>query len=195
MIHPAAVAGPICAYLLGSIPTGVIIARARGIDLQKTGSGNIGATNAARALGKKVGAIVLLFDALKGFAPVFLAARWLPVSPLIVALMGFCAILGHVFPVWLRFHGGKGVATAFGVFLAIAPLAAAVALVTYVLAYLLFRISSVGSLAGATAFVVALVLMRPPDAYLILGGAAWLLIVASHRANIRRLLKREESKI
>ena len=191
----AAVAGPICAYLLGSIPTGVIIARARGIDLQKTGSGNIGATNAARALGKKVGALVLLFDALKGFAPVFFAARWLPVTPAIVALMGLLAILGHVFPVWLRFRGGKGVATAFGVFLAVAPLAAAVALVTYVIAYLLFRISSVGSLAGATAFVVALVLMRPSDPYLFLGGAAWLLIVVSHRANIRRLLKREESKI
>jgi acyl phosphate:glycerol-3-phosphate acyltransferase len=194
-MHPAAVAGPICAYLLGSIPTGVLFARVRGVDLQKTGSGNIGATNAARTLGKKVGAVVLLCDALKGFAPVFVAARWLPVPPLVVALMGLLAILGHVFPVWLRFHGGKGVATAFGVFLAIAPLAAAVALVTYVLAYLLFRISSVGSLAGATAFVVALVLMRPNDAYLLLGGAAWLVIVISHRGNIRRLLRREESKI
>jgi acyl phosphate:glycerol-3-phosphate acyltransferase len=194
-MHPAAIAGPIGAYLLGSIPTGVIVARARGIDLQKTGSGNIGATNAARAMGKKVGALVLLFDALKGFAPVLIAVNWLPVSSAIVALMGLLAIAGHIFPVWLGFRGGKGVATAFGVFLAIAPLAAAVALVTYILAYLLFRISSVGSLAAATAFVVALVLMRPPDPYLILGGASWLLIVISHRSNIRRLLKREEGKI
>src|SRR5262245_27706617 len=124
MVVVAAVLG---AYLVGSIPFGVLFARARGIDLRKGGSGNSGATNAARALGKRIGIVVFLCDAAKGLVPVLLAARF--VGPAeggdwAVAAVGAAAFVGHLAPPWLRFRGGKGVATAFGVFLAISPVAA-----------------------------------------------------------------------
>ncbi len=185
-------------YLAGSLPTGVLVARARGVDITSAGSGNIGATNVARVLGKKLGALVLLVDALKGFGPV-LGARVLfgaePEGPWVVAGVGLAAVLGHVFPVWLRLRGGKGVATALGVFLALAPLAAGVAFALYAGLYAVFRISSVGSLAGATAVPLILYLQRAPLAYVVLAVAGWLLILVRHRANIRRLLRREESRV
>ena len=116
------------AFLLGSIPFGVLLARRRGVDLKKVGSGNIGATNAARALGKKAGGVVLLLDTLKAFVPTLLAARWLaPGRPELAAATGFAAFVGHIYSPWLRFRGGKGVACALGAFLALAPLATAVA--------------------------------------------------------------------
>jgi glycerol-3-phosphate acyltransferase PlsY len=185
-------------YLAGSIPFGVLFARARGVDLQQAGSGNIGATNAARVLGKKIGAIVLLCDALKGFGPVF-AVRllWLDATwgPEVIAAVGLLAILGHVLPVWLRFKGGKGVATGFGVFLAIAPLAALAAFVVYATVYAIWRISSIGSLTSATAFVIVVAALGLPRPFLGLAAAAWLVILVKHRDNIRRLLRREEKKI
>lgn len=193
-----AAAAVVAGYLCGSIPTGVLVARARGVDLTKVGSGNIGATNVARALGKKSGAFVLLVDALKGFAPVFAAKRlWLdvPHGPTVIAAVGLCAILGHVFPVWLRLRGGKGVATALGVFLALSPLAAGVSVALFAAIYAAKRISSVGSLAAATAMPITLALLRAPAAFLILALFGWLLIVIRHRGNIRRLLRHEETRI
>jgi acyl phosphate:glycerol-3-phosphate acyltransferase len=183
------------AYLLGSIPTGLLVARARGVDVRTVGSGNIGATNVARAVGKPLAALVLLADAAKGFLPPFLGARVLHAGPWVIALAGFLAILGHVFPLWLRFRGGKGVATALGVFLALAPLAAAVGLATYLLAYAGFRISSLGSMLGATALLVTMACTGRPVPSLALGAAAWLLIMVRHRGNIQRLLQRRESKV
>src|SRR5215467_4882779 len=106
----AGVGAVVGSYLVGSIPTGLLIARARGIDIRSVGSGNIGATNVARALGKKVGLLVLFLDALKGFLPTFAATRT-DFSDAVVAAVGLAAIVGHVLPVWLRFRGGKGVAT------------------------------------------------------------------------------------
>jgi glycerol-3-phosphate acyltransferase PlsY len=188
-----AVAAIVASYLLGSIPFGLLIARARGVDIRAVGSGNIGATNVSRSLGKKLGALVLLLDAAKGFAPVFLAARWLPAE--IVAASGFAAIAGHVFPVWLRFRGGKGVATGLGVFAAIAPLAAGGAVGVYLATVLVTRISSVGSLAAATALFALMWLLGLPAPYVALAGAVWLLIVVRHRGNIRRLIRREEGKV
>jgi glycerol-3-phosphate acyltransferase PlsY len=143
---------PLIAYLLGSIPFGVVLARARGVDLRTVGSGNIGATNAARALGKKLGAVVLLCDALKGLLPVLLARHLTaghPHADWLVAGTALAAFLGHLFPVYQRFRGGKGVATALGVFLAVAPFAALGAVLVYAAAYALWRISAVGSLAAA----------------------------------------------
>jgi acyl phosphate:glycerol-3-phosphate acyltransferase len=180
-------------YLLGSIPTGLLVARARGVDIRAVGSGNIGATNVSRSLGKKLGALVLLADAIKGFAPVFAVSRWLP--PAIVAAAGFAAIAGHVFPVWLRFRGGKGVATGLGVFAAVAPIAAAAAVVVYFGTVLVTRISSVGSLAAATALLAAMGLLHHPLPHLVLGIVVWALIVWRHRDNIRRLIRREEGKL
>jgi acyl phosphate:glycerol-3-phosphate acyltransferase len=190
-VHPAlAVIG---AYLSGTIPTGLLVARARGVDIRTVGSGNIGATNVARALGKKWGAFVLVLDALKGFAPVMLAAPRVP-EPWLAAV-GIAAILGHVFPVWLRFRGGKGVATALGVFIALAPIAAACGVVVYAGVYAATRISSVGSLLATTVMLGVMVATHQSASRLALAVAAWLLIVVRHRDNIRRLIRREEKKL
>jgi acyl phosphate:glycerol-3-phosphate acyltransferase len=188
------VLGAAAGYLLGSIPTGVIVARARGIDIREQGSGNIGATNVARTLGKKAGAMVLLIDALKGLLPV-LAAVHLVADPWAHVATAAAAILGHVFPVWLRFRGGKGVATALGVFLGLSPIAAAIAVTVFLAVYVLFKIASVGSLLAGLALVGALWWQRAPLPYVYLGAAAWLLIVIRHQGNLRRLWRREELKV
>jgi glycerol-3-phosphate acyltransferase PlsY len=188
----------VTAYLCGSIPTGVLIARARGVDLTKVGSGNIGATNVARALGKKTGALVLLLDALKGFAPVIVArSLWLdePRGPLVIAGCALLAMLGHVFPVWLKFRGGKGVATGLGVFLGVAPIAAGCGVALFAIVYAVSRISSLGSLTATTAIPIVMMIMHEPWPFIVLAAAGWLLIVVRHRGNIRRLLRREESKV
>jgi glycerol-3-phosphate acyltransferase PlsY len=182
------------AYLLGSIPTGLLLARAKGVDIRAVGSGNIGATNVSRTLGKRLGALVLVLDAVKGLAPV-LAARFLRLGDEAMAAVGLAAILGHVFPVWIRFRGGKGVATALGVFAALSPLPAAAGVLIYLAAVLVTRISSVGSLLGATGLLGAMVIVKEPPPTLLLGAAVWALILIRHRGNIRRLLRREEGKV
>jgi glycerol-3-phosphate acyltransferase PlsY len=187
------------AYLLGSIPFGVVFGRLRGVDLRSRGSGNIGATNAARVLGKKAGAIVLLCDAAKGWLPVWAAARWLaPIAPWgywAVAAVGAAAFLGHLAPPWLRFRGGKGVATALGVFLALAPGPTLVAVLVFVLVYALWRIASLGSLCAVTAFLPALWLWRGRREELALAALVWLLIVAKHHGNIARLFRHAENRV
>jgi glycerol-3-phosphate acyltransferase PlsY len=190
---------PVVGYLLGSIPFGVVMARARGIDLRTVGSGNIGATNAARALGKKLGAVVLLLDALKGFAPV-LAARLVlaraPHADCLVATTALLAFVGHLFPVYLKFRGGKGVATALGVFLALSPLAALGAFVVYAVVYAVTRISSLGSLLAAVAFVPLLYFLAAGNrVFTALAALMVVGIVASHRDNLRRLVRREERRL
>ena len=180
-------------YLLGSIPFGLLVARLRGVDLRAVGSGNIGATNVARALGRATGIVVLALDALKGFAPTFAAVRLVGADP--ACLVALAAILGHVFPVWLRFRGGKGVATGLGIFAALAPLAAGAALACYALVVATTRLSSLGSLVGATALLAGMAATGRTPAVLALGGAVWLIIVVKHRANIRRLIRGEESKV
>jgi glycerol-3-phosphate acyltransferase PlsY len=190
---------PLVAYLLGSIPFGVVIARARGVDLRRVGSGNIGATNAARALGKKLGAVVLLLDALKGFAPVLGACSALGAAPgadYIVAATGFAAFLGHLFPLYQRFRGGKGVATALGIFLALAPLAALGAVLVYAAAYALWRISSLGSLLASGAFIPLVgIATRGNRALTLLAGVMFVTIVITHRENIKRLVQGKEGKV
>jgi len=197
-----AVAAVIVAYLAGSIPFGVLFARARGVDIQKEGSGNIGATNAARVLGKRVGALVLLCDAAKGALPL-LGARWLLPAYLPegrwtwgVAAVGIAAFVGHLAPPWLRFRGGKGVATGFGVMLALSPLPALVAGAVFVAVYAAWRIASLGSLLAATTFAPALWFFGPrDDAFLAMAAAMWVLIVIKHRGNIGRMLRRSENKV
>ena len=185
----------VVAYLSGSVPFGLLVARARGVDVRAVGSGNIGATNVARALGRKTGALVLFLDALKGFLPVFAVRHFWPGLPLVAAGAGLFAILGHVFPIWLKLHGGKGVATGLGVFLALSPVATAVAALVFFAVYATKRIVSVGSLAAATALPVAMVVLQEPVAYVALGAAVWLLVMVRHRSNIQRLLRREERKL
>src|SRR5918911_5612280 len=134
------------AYLSGSIPFGLFIARAAsGKDVRTTGSGNIGATNVARAAGRTAAVATLLLDALKGFVPVWVASRAPGAPALLAPLCAVSAVLGHCFPAWLRFRGGKGVATGLGVALALAPGAALAGAATWAALYAVFRISSIGS--------------------------------------------------
>ena len=186
------------AYLLGSVPFGLVLGRLRGVDVRTVGSGNIGATNVARSLGKRLGLLVLVLDALKGALPL-LALRWLDLaartSPFLVTACGLAAICGHCFPVWLRFRGGKGVATSLGVFLAVSPAATGIAVVIFAVLYAAFRIVSIGSLAAALAFPVLLWLFGRPVAEIALSAAVLAIILLKHRGNIGRLLRREESKV
>ena len=180
-------------YLLGSIPFGLVFTRAAGLgDIRRVGSGNIGATNVLRAGGKALAAATLLADGGKGAAAVLLAGwAW---GPAAAAWAGLAAVLGHLFPVWLRFRGGKGVATGLGVLLAAAPLAGAVACAVWLAMAKLGRRSS---LAGLAAFAAA-----PVAAWAVYGaGRGWLalavaaLVFARHHANIRRLLAGTEPRI
>lgn len=182
-------------YLMGSIPFGVLITRrAVGVDVRSQGSGNIGATNVARVAGKKVGILVLLLDALKGAVPVLLARAGWPEAVWLHAGVAGSAFLGHVFPVWLGFKGGKGVATALGVLLVLEPWVALSGLGVYLLVFALFRVSSLGSLAGAlTAGVLAF--RFAPRAYASLTLVLLLLILWTHRGNIQRLLARSERRL
>jgi glycerol-3-phosphate acyltransferase PlsY len=196
------VAAVLVAYLAGSIPFGVLVARARGIDLQQHGSGNIGATNAARVLGKWFGLLVLVCDAAKGYLPVWAARVWLEprlddgaYGPWAVAAVGAAAFFGHLASPWLRFRGGKGVATALGVFLALTPWPTLIAVAVFAAVYALWRLSSLGSLAAATIFPPAVFLFKESPPVLALAVALWLLIVFKHRGNIQRLLRRAEHKV
>jgi acyl phosphate:glycerol-3-phosphate acyltransferase len=189
------------AFVAGSIPFGWIFARLRGIDLKQIGSGNIGATNAARALGRPIGIAVLVLDAGKAFLPTWLARRYgagLPDLGLVgaaPALIGFFAILGHVFSPWLGGKGGKGVASSLGVFLAVAPLSALIAGAAWLAVYASVRISSLGSLVGALALVASMLVRREPAGHLVVVAATFVLVFVRHTDNIKRLLARREGKV
>lgn len=192
------------AYLLGSIPFGLILIRiARGEDVRRSGSGNIGATNVARSGGAKLGMATLLLDALKGYLAVVIAIVVSRRSPdlepgLAAAIAALCAILGHVFPVWLRFHGGKGVATAVGAFLGLAPRAVLVVFAVFLVIVVISRYVSLGSIVGSAIFpVLAYFLYRgrsSPAGLAVMLGAS-LLIIVKHKANIRRLLNGTENRL
>jgi glycerol-3-phosphate acyltransferase PlsY len=182
------------AYLAGSIPFGVLVARLKGVDLRQVGSGNIGATNVARALGKGWAIAVLLGDAAKGFVPVWLGRR-LGFPAAAVALAGASAIVGHMFTLFLRGRGGKGVATSLGVALALSPLAALIGFGVYLVLFATTRLSSLGSLLGVWTFSLFFAFHDAPPAPLVglaVGGAA--LVTLRHRQNIGRLLRGEEKR-
>jgi glycerol-3-phosphate acyltransferase PlsY len=182
------------AYLAGSIPFGVLVARAKGVDLRKVGSGNIGATNVARALGKAWAIAVLLGDAAKGFGPVWLGRR-LGLPAAAMALAGLSAIVGHMFSLFLRGRGGKGVATSLGVALALSPVAALLGFGVYVALFVATRLSSLGSLLGVWTFSLFFIFHDAPPAPLVglaIGGAA--LVTLRHRQNIARLFRGEEKR-
>ncbi len=182
-------------YLAGSIPFGVLLTRwFRGVDVRQSGSGNIGATNVTRVAGKKLGAVVLLLDALKGALAVALAQWLLPEAPRMHAAVGLAAFLGHVYPVWLKLNGGKGVATALGVLGVLVPLAAIAGALVYAGLVAAWRVSSIGSLAGGvTAVGVASLTARAPE-YAWLSALLFALILWTHRSNILRLLRHTERR-
>ena len=182
------------AYLAGSIPFGALLARLKGIDLRQVGSGNIGATNVARAMGKGWAVAVLAADACKGFVPVWLG-RHFGLSATVIALAGAAAIVGHMFTLFLRGRGGKGVATSLGVALALSPSAALVGFVAYAVVFAATRLSSLGSLLGVWTFALLFVLREQPERPLIalaIGGAV--LVTLRHRENIARLVRGEEKR-
>jgi glycerol-3-phosphate acyltransferase PlsY len=185
-------AAAVIGYLLGSIPFGLLLTRLAGHgDIRQIGSGNIGATNVLRTGGKGLAALTVLLDLVKGAAAVVSAERWGHEAALAAA---GCAIVGHMFPVWLGFRGGKGVATALGVLI---PLAWPVALVTAVLwmaTALLFHYSSLAALVAAVAGAALGAILADKATALLIAGIA-LLIIARHHANIRRLLAGTESRI
>ncbi|MFU8780274.1 MAG: glycerol-3-phosphate 1-O-acyltransferase PlsY [Kiritimatiellia bacterium] len=189
-------------YLLGSIPFGLLIAKSRGIDIRAVGSGNIGATNVMREVGKSWGIITLILDALKGLIAAivlptlagYAGPDWLPLA------CGFTAILGHSFPLYLKFKGGKGVATSAGVLIGVAPAAFGVGIGVFAVLFALFRYVSLGSIAAAIVVPVASFLFErlkvEPDYFttyvlVVLG----VIVIWRHRANIRRLLAGTENRI
>jgi glycerol-3-phosphate acyltransferase PlsY len=188
------------AYLLGSIPFGLVLAKAfGGPDVRKSGSGNIGATNVARVVGPLAGILTLFLDAAKGWLSVWLAARVTHGSATIMVLAGFLAMTGHCFPIWLRFRGGKGVATAAGVFIAWCPLAMGVAVVLFLLVVGFWRYVSLASISAAAAMPLLIYLLwaphfAPPESVTLGSLAIAVLVIIQHRGNILRLARGEEPK-
>jgi acyl phosphate:glycerol-3-phosphate acyltransferase len=187
-------------YVLGSIPFGILMARLfGGRDVRKAGSGNIGATNVARVVGPLAGMLTLLLDAAKGWFAVWIAARTMHGEAFPMALAGFFAMLGHCFPLWLRFRGGKGVATAAGVFGALCPAAMLAAMILFLLVVGFWRFVSLGSIAAAAAIPLLVYLLwaphfAPPVSVALVSLAIAALVVYQHRGNISRLARGEEPK-
>jgi glycerol-3-phosphate acyltransferase PlsY len=193
------------AYLLGSVSFAWLFAkRLKGVDLRTYGSGNLGATNAGRLLGRRMAVAIYLLDFAKGFAPVFVLRRpWGdPLAPggvPVALLAGLAALIGHCFPVWHGFRGGKGVATASGVIVALTPLVSLVVFAVFGIAVAVSRRISVGSVAAAATLPIAQSVLRDGS-----GGTGWvlglyvavaMLIVARHHQNLRRLFRGEEPRI
>jgi len=188
----------ICAYLIGSIPFGLLLGKAMGVDVRQAGSGNIGATNVHRLLGKKLGILTLLADTAKAIVPM-LFARWLvtgnadpAAGDLWVGLTGVGAFLGHLFPIYLQFKGGKGVATALGVFLVLVPWAVLISLVLFVSVVLWSGYVSLGSLVAAAFMPLWIWLLGGSMLYVCLALFVGVLIWLKHRDNLTRLLTGEE---
>ena len=183
----------IFSYLLGSVPSGLIIGKLSGLDVRNAGSGNIGATNVARLLGKTGGLLTLVADMAKGLIPV-LAVQQMGLGDPIAALVGIAAFVGHLYPVFLNFKGGKGVATGFGVLLGLAPLAATILLVIFAAVAFSTRIVSLSSMVTAVAAPLLLWLFYYSPTYIMMATLMAIMIVFRHYANIQRLLNGTEPR-
>ena len=192
-------------YLLGSIPTGFLVGKARGVDIRSSGSGNIGATNAFRVLGKTAGTLVLLADALKGFLACFLAvhavAAGLGLTPssatreFLAIVAGIAAILGHNYTIWLRFKGGKGIATSAGVLIAWAPGALLVCLVLWLAVLGLSRYVSVASITAAFCLPLAVGLLHGSRVMILITALIGVLAIYKHKSNLQRLSQGTEHRL
>jgi acyl phosphate:glycerol-3-phosphate acyltransferase len=191
---------PFGSYLLGSIPFGLLLARLfGGGDVRKAGSGNIGATNVARVVGPLAGILTLVFDTAKGTAAVWLAGRVANDSATWMMIAALAVLLGHCFPVWLKFKGGKGVATALGVFLALSPLAAVSAMLLFLLCVAYWRYVSLGSVAAAAAMPLLIYFLWAPrhaPPIIVDAGtlAIALLVIYKHDGNLQRLVEGTEPR-
>lgn len=189
-------------YIIGSLPTSYLMGKiTQNIDIRNYGSGNVGATNALRVLGAKIGTITLIIDMAKGFFPIFLTSKLLPdISLIYLILIGLATILGHIFTVFLKFKGGKGVATSAGVFLALTPLSLLIALILFVIIVALTRYVSLGSIIAAIALFITEFITNLNNSFsqlelLIFVFIVVLFIIIKHISNIRRLLAGNENKL
>ncbi|MBI4689780.1 MAG: glycerol-3-phosphate 1-O-acyltransferase PlsY [Nitrospirae bacterium] len=184
----------ILAFIIGSIPFGVIIARIKGVDLKRVGSGNIGATNVLRTMGKGSAVATLLGDVLKGSAAVAIG-KYLSVGPVYEGLLGLSSILGHNVSIFLGFKGGKGVATGIGVLLIYSPRIAILTLIIWLVVVLITRYSSLGAIVSFGLLPANVFLFDRPKTELIIASMITLLILLRHRGNIKRLIQGTERKI
>ncbi|MCM2264835.1 MAG: glycerol-3-phosphate 1-O-acyltransferase PlsY [Desulfuromonadales bacterium] len=185
----------VAVYLIAAIPTGVVLTRLMGLeDVRSKGSGNIGATNVFRVAGKLPGILTLIGDILKGFLPLLAVKLWLAPTPLQLGLAGVVAIIGHCYPVYLRFKGGKGVATALGIFLVLDPLALLGGCVVFLLAVAVTRYISLGSVLAATAAPLLTILFHRPLPLILCTLAIGALIIWRHRENLRRIFSGTENR-
>lgn len=189
-------------YLIGSIPTSYIIAKLlRGIDIRDYGSGNIGATNLIRVVGKTPGIIALLLDVFKGVLPLVLLAQifyrpQMAISkPLFSVVLGLCVVFGHIWTIFLRFKGGKGVATTIGVFIGLMPLVTTLALVIWLIVVLLTKYVSLGSLVMAVSLPLLMIIFSQPTEYILFSVILCIFICYKHKDNIKRLIEGREFKI
>jgi len=182
-------------YLLGSIPTGLLLARAlSGVDPRQRGSGNIGATNVLRTAGREVALLTLLGDVGKGALPVLVGKLW-GFSPWALSGVAFSAFCGHLFPFYLKFKGGKGVATAAGVYLPLVPLALLIDLLIFSGVVAVGRMVSVGSLSAAVGMPFILIILHYPAPFVLLSILMGVLIFLKHKENIKRILRGEEHRL
>ncbi len=186
----------ILAYIFGSIPTGYILAKLRGINIREVGSGNIGATNVTRAMGKGMGALTLIGDALKGIIPILVVKKWSTASvenpELLLSITGITAVLGHVYSIFLKFKGGKGVATALGILIALMPQVAGITIGLWLIVFFLFRISSLSALSAFALMPLSGYYFYRMGTFFYLTIFLPVLIFYTHRENIVRLIRGEE---
>ena len=181
------------AYLVGSIPTGFILGAWAGVDVRKSGSGNVGATNVARVLGKRQGFYTLIADVGKGWIPVLIVLQ-LGSTTTVAALVGVAAFCGHLFPIFLKFKGGKGVATALGVLLALAPMATLILIALFAVVMLVTRTVSLASMIAAVAAPALFWFFSYAAAVVVTSAFLAIMIILRHRSNIQRLLAGTEPK-
>ena len=182
------------AYLIGAIPFGVVVGKLfYGVDVRKHGSGNVGTTNVFRVLGKKAGVVVLVCDMLKGFIPAFIAAQFF--NPWAAIFIAAAPVIGHIYSIFLKGRGGKGIATGAGVVLALVPLAFVIIFATWIVLILVTRYVSVASLVAAVLVPVLTIAFGEPLPYQIAGVLVAILVWWAHRGNLRRLLAGEENRV
>ncbi len=184
----------VLAYLLGAVPFGLLVAKSRGIDIRTQGSGNIGATNVFRCIGKGWGIFTFVLDALKGFVPAFFFPQLGHVSPEFGVLFGMAAIVGHSFPVYLKFKGGKGVATSAGMLLGVAPAVVGIGFSCWVLCLVISRYVSVASIAASITVAVSVWVLNKGLVVNIALTILSVLVIWLHRSNIKNLLNGTENR-
>ena len=182
------------AYLIGSIPFGLLIAKTKGVDIRQQGSGNIGATNVLRCLGKPLGISCFVLDVLKGYLPAALFTKLATLDPTFGILFGAAAILGHNFPIFLKFKGGKGIATSAGVLIGVAPLAVLLGILSWALVFLISGYVSLGSIIAAIVVALTGWIANYDNATAIALSLLGALAIWRHRTNVQRLVRGTENK-